>query len=161
MSLLHMSWFRSVWRLRSEVVKPLGVSAVLSSRPVPWASPVDAFRAVSAFELSRIASYLPLEGLEREESDAFAWCVCHQVVPYFKEVAAQMISEGGKPEELLARCLAAMTGRKLTVVRSMLSGQQVGRHHALWSHVGEDGGCGPRGVLGGRALGSDCLVLWF
>jgi hypothetical protein len=40
------------------------------------------------------------------------------VIPYFKEYAAAFIAQSdASAEDLLARCMAAMTGRKLTVTR--------------------------------------------
>ncbi len=44
-----------------------------------------------------------------------------QVIPYFAAFAKQLVAESDAPiEETLARCLAAMTGRKLTVSRWVL-----------------------------------------
>lgn len=40
------------------------------------------------------------------------------MIPYFAQFAKQLVEDSNVPiEETLARCLAAMTGRKLTVSR--------------------------------------------
>ena len=50
--------------------------------------------------------------------------VTEDVVPYFRSYAKQLLEETEKdPAELLARALVAMTGRKLTVHRSLISGE--------------------------------------
>jgi ATP-dependent RNA helicase DDX21 len=50
--------------------------------------------------------------------------VDEQVIPYFEAFAGEMLEQGGlTPQEALARCMVAMTGRQLTVHRSVLTGQ--------------------------------------
>lgn len=46
------------------------------------------------------------------------------MIPFFEEFASEMLQQGGlTPQEALARCMVAMTGRQLTVHRSVLTGQ--------------------------------------
>jgi hypothetical protein len=58
------------------------------------------------------------------------------VIPYFAAFAKQLVTDSGAPvEETLARALAAMTGRKLTVSRCVLYTMQCARVFGVWGCV--------------------------